>query len=346
MKPTPAEIRREKLRRQSLSRREWNPIAALEGNPQQVPIFLDKHRDRVVTGTRQGGKTRFALTDVIDAHKNCEPDSVSAYVDMDKEHGGKVAWEELGRIMDAFRVPARILDGVLRFNNGSRLHIFSGEPSELKKLQGLKYVRLIVDETQELTKLRDLITLVKPALMRHNGRMILMGIPGRVSGLGDWWDACEGKDAQLYGQHRITFWDNPYLSQDAKIELYESEKLRLGEFHPDFLRHWCGKWPATNNALRVVHYDRDSHGYDVGSQRMSFNLRAMGLDPGGVLDAEALVVVGHGNPDGIVYHIDEEVTEKKEGGDWDDSGERVGPMQEKHGCHIRYYDYDLQSSSV
>jgi hypothetical protein len=338
VRATPAEINREKKRREALKRRDWDPIAALEGNPQQIPIFLDKTRDRVVTGTRQGGKTRFALTDVIEAHRLNNDRGESAYVDMDKEHGGKVAWDELGLILDKFRVPARIIDEELIFDNGSKLYIFSGEPTQLKKLQGLKYVRLIVDECQELQKLSELLTLVKPALMRHNGRVILMGIPGKVSGMGDWWDYTEGKNSKLFAQHRITFWDNPYLSQEAKVELFESEKERLGEFHPDFLRHWKGVWPMTNNALRMFHYDPDKHGYDEG-EAPDCQLHALGLDPGGVLDREAIVVLGHGNKDGVAWHLDEDETEKKEGGDWDDSGDRVGPMQDKWECNIRFYDW-------
>ena len=32
--------------------------------------------------------------------------------------------------------------------------------------------------------------------------------------------------------------------------------------------------------------------------------------------AEAIVVVGHGNPDGKIYIVDEVVSEPREGGDW------------------------------
>lgn len=344
MRSTLADIRREKLKRQAANRREWDPIAALQSNPQQIPIFLDTRRNRVVKGTRQGGKTRIALTDIIEAHRHCDSGGVSAYVDMDKEHGGKVAWEELRLMMTQFRIPAKIVDEELRFDNGSKLWIFSGEQSESKKLQSLKYVRLVVDEAQEHSKLSDIITMATPALMRHNGRAMYMGIPGRVSGVGDWWDICEGKSASEFGQHWITFWDNPYLSQEAKVELYESEKKRLGEKHPDFLRHWCGIWPVTNDELRIIHYDPDKHGYDGDAPKC--NSYSLGLDPGGVKDAEAIVVLGHGNDDGVCYAVDEDETEKAEGGDWDDSGDRVGPINDRWHCHIRYYDYGSANKSA
>ena len=331
---TAAEIAREKKRRSLLARKPWNPVEALD--PQQLPMFFDRTRNRVFTGTRQLGKTRFALTDSI--HAGIEtPNSESAYVDMDKEHGGKVAWEELRRMMDEWRIPAKIVDDELKFDNGSRLWIFSGEDAELKKLQGFKFARLIIDEAQEMRNINKLLALIGPALLKHNGRVILMGIPGRVRGLGDWWDISEGKDAHLFGQHRGSLWDNPHLSNEAKIELFETEKQRMGEHSPDFIRHWLGKWPETNLILRMYHYDSDRDGYD--GEPPQFPRYAMGLDPGGVRDSEAIVVIGHGNDDRVNYQVDEDVTDRLEGGGWDDSGDRVGPMQEKWNCHIRYYDW-------
>jgi hypothetical protein len=329
-----ADIRREKLRRAALKRRAWDPIAALD--PQQVPFYLDSTRNRVLSGTRQGGKTRTFLTDAVQAGLDC-PGSDSAYVDMDIEHGGKVAWTELRKMLAEFSIPSKITEDNLSFDNGSKLYIFSGQKTEKEKLQGLKYARLIIDESQELETISEILTLCGPALLRYNGRVCLGGIPGRIHGLGDWWDITEGKDAHLFGQHRIDFWHNPHLSEEAKVELYESEKERLGEFSPEFLRHWCGVWPATNNAMRVYHYNSDENGYD--GDPPTCERYALGLDPGGVKDAEASVVVGHGNDDRNIYAVDEDVTEKKEGGDWDDTGDRVGPMQEKWNCHVRFYDW-------
>ncbi len=304
--------------------------------PHQQPIFLDPTPDRVFTGTRQFGKSTFATVCVIDAGIS-NPGADIIYVDMDIEHGDKIIWPEVERIMGEFRVPAKIASGQLNFDNGATGYIFSGAQSEIDKLQGLKPVLLIVDEAQEANALNDIITMCKPGMMRRNGRMILMGIPGRVAKIGPWWDATEGKNKELYGQHRGTFRDNTALSSEAKDRLYETEKKRLGEHSPDFLRHWRGLWPALDNALRVYHYDSALNGYD-GSAPLC-EMHTLGLDPGGVRDAEAVVVVGHGRADGVAYHVDEDVSEKGDGGDWTDTGDRVGPLNQKWQCSERYYDW-------
>ena len=347
MRPTPAELRAELRRRQVAAKKPWNALDALKQH--QRAIFLDKRRNRALSGTRQFGKSTLAVVELIDASAN-NPGSESAYVDMDKEHAGKIIWREVQRIFDEFHVPAKIVGDELHFDNGAIVYIFSGEPSEVKKLQGLKLALLIVDETQEANAIDDILTNCSPALMRFNGRVLLMGIPGRVAKIGPWWHICEGDNAHLYGQHRGTFYDNDALSQQAKDELYENEKKRLGERHPDFLRHWLGLWPKLDNALRVYHYDPDVNGYDGIPPVCS--MRTLGLDPGGVRDSEALEVIGHGNHDGLIWHIDEEVTAKKAGGDWNHkedeteeealtrvSADRVGEMNAKWKPYKRFYDW-------
>lgn len=329
-----AALRRRLKQLQEEKKKPWDALDALK--PHQRRIFQDRTPDRTVIGTRQFGKSTLATVEIIQACLD-RPGSESAYVDMDIEHAGKVIWREIGRIMEEYRVPAKVVENELHFENGSIGYIFSGQPSEIKKLQGLKFAVLIVDEAQEANALTDILTMCKPALMRFNGRVLLMGIPGRVRKIGPWWDATEGGNAHLYGQHRGTFRDNDSLDQSAAERLYNEEKERLGERHPDFMRHWCGLWPDVDNALRVYHYDPDVNGYDA-ADCPTFELYSLGLDPGGVRDSEAVVVVGHGSG-GPVYAVDEEVSAKREGGDWDDTADRVGPLCDKYNPAHRFYDY-------
>ena len=331
---TPAQARKILKKRTQEAKHDWDPARFLF--PHQLAVFNDKSPSRVLIGTRQFGKSADAAAELIQAGLD-KPGSESAYVDMDIEHGEKIVWREVERLLDENNVDAKIADGCLAFGNGSLGYIFSGEPAQIKKLQGLKFAILIIDEAQEANAINDILTMASPALMRFGGRVLLMGIPGRVATIGPWWDICEGKDAHLYSQHRGSFRDNLALDPLAVERLYQSEKERLGEFSPDFLRHWCGKWPKLDNALRVYHYDPMKNGYDGDAPLRK--LYSLGLDPGGVRDSEAVVVTGHGNVDGFIYAVDENVSKKKEGGDWDDTGDRVGPLNDVYKCHSRYYDY-------
>lgn len=329
-----AALRRRLRELQENKKKPWDAMEILQ--PHQRRVFTDKSPDRAVIGTRQFGKSTQATVEIIQACID-RPGSESAYVDMDIEHAGKVIWREIGRIMEEHRVPAKVVDNELHFTNGSIAYIFSGAPSEIKKLQGLKFAILVVDEAQEANALEHILTMCKPALMRFNGRVLLMGIPGRVRKIGPWWDFTEGDRSHLFSQHRGTFRDNKALDAEAAQRLYESEKERLGERNPDFMRHWEGQWPEVDNALRVYHYDPEKNGYD--GEPPACAMHSLGLDPGGVRDSEAVVVVGHGRSDGAIYHVDEDVTAKKEGGDWDDTADRVGPMCDKYNPANRYYDY-------
>ena len=333
-KITPAQARRILKKRTQEAKHNWDPSRILF--PHQLSVFRDQSPSRVLAGTRQLGKSALAAAELIQAGLS-RPGSESAYVDMDIEHGEKVVWREVDRLLEENNVPAKVVDGRLVFDNGSLGYIFSGEPSQVKKLQGLKFAILIIDESQEANAINDILTMASPALMRFNGRVLLMGIPGRVATIGPWWDICEGKDAGLYSQHRGHFRDNLALDRDAVERLFESEKIRLGEFSPDYLRHWCGQWPKLDNALRVYHYMPEVNGYDGDAPLRK--LYSLGLDPGGVRDSEAVVVIGHGDVDGMVYAVDETVSKKREGGDWDDTGDRVGPLNDVYKCHARYYDY-------
>lgn len=302
----------------------------------QRPILADPDPNVALIGTRQFGKTRIAAVAIINAGIE-NPGSDVAYVDLDIEHGGKVVWKEVEKLLEEYNVPARILDGALRFDNGSTGYIFSGAKAEIKKLQGLKFSLLIIDEVQEAVDLSGILTMVGPALMRYNGRLLLMGIPGRIRKVGYWWDITEGSLRDTFSQHRGSFRDNTALSEAAKERLFESEKKRLGEKSSEFYRHWLGIWPELNNALRVYHYDPEKNSYTGDAPTCP--MHSLGLDPGGVRDSEAQVVIGFGGEDGVIWHVDEDVTAKGDGGSWDDSGDRVGPMNAKWKPVKRFYDW-------
>jgi hypothetical protein len=345
--PTPAELRAELARRRAQEKKEWDPLDALL--PHQRPVFLDKRPRRVYTGTRQLGKSSEFAVELIDAAVN-NPGSESAYVDMTKDHADKVLWREIQRNMSTYHVPAKVVGEELHFDNGAKVYVFSGEPSEVAKLQGMKFAILIIDEAQDAPAINEILTMVEPALMRFNGRILLGGIPGRVKKIGPWWEICEGDQAGQYGQHRGTFWDNSALSEEGKQRLFEEAKNRLSERNPDFIRHWLGLWPELDFALRVYHYDPALNSYSENAPVCP--LHSLGLDPGGVRDSEAVVIVGHGNTDGLIWHVDEKVTPKKAGGAWnhtDDetkeqaaaevSADRVGALNEKWKPHKKYYDW-------
>ena len=314
--------------------------------PEQLEVFSDTTPDRVYCATRQTGKTTLLATEIIDAGLSF-PGCEVAYVDMSIQHGERVVMAEISRMLGVYDIAAKIVDKSLRFDNGSVAYIFSGQQSEVESLQGFKLRLFVCDETQDCAALDEILTMIRPALLRWNGRVVLTGVPGRVKNIGPWWDRTEGAKAGMFGQHRGTFWNNPFLPQDSKERLFEAAKIELGEKSGDFMRHWKGQWPDSDDFLRCYQYFPNINGYD--GEPPSLPRHSLGLDLGGVLDAEAVVVLAHGSSEeslkNLIYHVDEVVSPKKAGGGYDVTGDRVGPMQDKWNCEKRFFDYGSANKS-
>ena len=334
-------LRQEHARR---SARQWDARSLLY--PDQLAVYDDTTDDRVLVGTRQLGKSWLAAVLTADVGVQ-QPGTNTVFLDMDIEHAEKIILDDWQTLIDEHGLPARITDGVLHLENGSKGYVFSGRANEIKKLQGLKPALLVVDEAQDAPDLHGIIKMVRPGLMRFAGRILCMGIPGYVDGVGDWWDITEGTKRGVWGQHRGHMDRNPFLPEASRLEQRAKALIDLGgEDAPEFVRHWKGQWPSLDNSLRVFRYFPELNGYD--GEPPQFRIYGLGLDPGGTLDAEALVVVGHGNgvrvdgrwhPDGAIYVVDEDETDKGAGGSWEDTGDRVSPLVARWKPADAFYDY-------
>lgn len=322
------------LRRRT--KKPWDPRAILAANPAQLAIFDDKTPDRGVETTRQFGKSFEAAVEHIDVGL-MRPGTDTAFLDFDKTHAEKIVLRDFETLLEDYDVAAKLVGDELHFDNGSICYIFSGRPSEVKKLQGFKLALLTCDESNDAEALEEIFKMVRPALMRYRGRILAMGIPGRVASIGFWWEITHGKLAHRFGQHRGHMRDNPFLAPEAIAEQRAAAVEELGEDSPDFIRHWEGKWPALDNALRVYRYFPDVNGYDGDAP--SCARYSLGLDPGGVRDAEAAVMVGHTPGEGAAWVVDEDDSGKGKGGDWSDTEVRLDPMIARWNPLDLFYDY-------
>ena len=334
-KPTAAQIRAELARRKRDQKLEWDPAAILYED--QRNFFIDPTRDRVLEGTRQLGKTTLAAVCLLDIASRT-PGSESAYVDLDIEHAEKVILRDFETLIEKYRIPGnpKLIDGAVYFENGAVIYTFSGRPSEVEKLQGLKFAMLWVDEAQDGSDLEAIIKMVRPALMRFRGRVVFSGIPGRVRGIGFWWDITNGDKAHLYGQHRGHYRRNPYLEADSVDEQFAAAKAELGEDNPDFIRHWLGKWPEADNAARVYRWDPTKH---VFSGMPVCDLYFSGTDPAGIRDREATVVLGVKTGLEEIFVLFEDVSPKGEGGDYCKTAEVLKRCSKRFAPLRAFYDY-------
>jgi hypothetical protein len=340
-----AALRERKRLEAELERRrkkKWDPRAILGKNPQQLAVYdafmAGEQRDHVLEGTRQLGKSFLAAVLLIEVART-KAGSDSAFVDFDKEHAEKVILRDFEQLTEEYDIPGspRIVEERLEFSNGAKVYVFSGRPSEVRKLQGLKFALLVCDESNDAEALGEIFKMVRPALIRYGGRVLAMGIPGRVAGIGFWWDITHGKLSQFFGQHRGHMKDNPFLDPADIAAQRAAAAEELGEESGDFKRHWDGVWPDLDDELRVFKYDPEVNGYD--GPPPACERYALGLDPGGVQDAEAAVMLGHELGKGEAWAVDEYDSGKGKAGDWDTTEDALSPMVKKWKPLDLFYDY-------
>lgn len=332
-------IKLEIARRKEARRRPWNPYMefgplAERPYPAQQAVWEDKHRDLALTGTRQYGKTRLAAIMGVDMCLGF-PGTESIYGDLTIDHAVKVLMPELRALHEAYRIDATVGEDHMRFKNGSVFHCMSlANAAETRKLQGHRPKLFWFDEMQDLSAhIGSALEIVRPAMARHEGRIVLSGIPGHVL-TGAWYEATEGANAHLYGQHRGSMLANPWIPNAAQ-EL-EMARLRLGEDNPLFQRHWLGKWAHDPDAM-VYRYDQARNGYKGDAPVTPYY--AIGLDPAGTSDREALVVIGFGGRDGKIWHVADVVTDAGAGGSFDDTADRLVELDERYQPVKTFYDY-------
>lgn len=349
-KITKSQARAELARRRAGAKKSWNPLSALSGPDgtlyqDQVDVLLSLQAgfDSTLEGTRQLGKTRLACVAGI-TFGLAVPRSEVAYVDLDILHAEKVGLREIENILEQYDIPAKLINGELHFDNGSVMYVFSGRPSEVEKLQGLKFSLLIVDEAQDGSDVGGILKMCRPALIRWGGRVLLMGIPGHVKGFGFWYDITEGDKKHTFKQHRGSMWNNPYLSHESIREQMEKAKAELGEDSPDFQRHWLGIWPDADNASRVYRWNPLIHTYEGPPPICQYY--ASGTDPAGVRDREVTVVIGWNDNDDRIWVIAENVSKKGEGGDYCATAEVLKTFKKSFPNMRAWYDFGSAAKSM
>lgn len=338
-KLTPAQAKAILAKRVFAKKKPWDPIAALthpEKGPYEKEIAMhnDPSRDMAICGTRQFGKTKFAAEEIIDTGLKY-PKSEIIFGSITQDHATEVLFPSIQEYLDEYQIDAELRLDHLAFGNGSVGHAMGlATSAEAKKFQGHRPKLVILDEMTDLaSNVEEAIAMIKPSLIRNEGRLKLMGIPGPVLA-GVWYEICEGNQKHLYGQHRGNLLDNPWHPNPG-LEV-ERERVRLGDDNPLFRRHWLGEWAYDPDAL-VYRYRPLKNSYAGNPPKCKYYVA--GLDPAGVADREALILLGFGNGDGLIWHIAESVSAKGGVDDFRETAEAFGRWQDEYRLTKIFYDY-------
>ena len=133
--------------------------------------------------------------------------------------------------------------------------------------------------------------------------------------------------------------NNTHLPPESIAEQRAKAAEELGEDSSEFKRHWDGIWPELDDELRVFGgYDPRVNSYE--GEPPTCARYALGLDPGGVQDAEGAVMLGHSlGGTGEIWHVDEYDSGKGKGGGFDTTEDNLSPLYARWKPIDLFYDY-------
>lgn len=268
---------------------------------------------------RQVGKTfLIARSLLVFAATNRSPKGYTMYLTDTRGHAKDLVWDELGIILDKYRVPHRAneteLKIRLRHNNCIIKLVGADVDREARKLRGYQYRLFVVDEAQSLSDL-FLDKLIKEhihaGLAAFSSPVWLVGTPGEVkSGL--FYRATEHPEKHGWVNFKWDQLKNPLFPRWAGKPDWEKEVLKFlaektldyprGKDDPAFIREYLGKW-AVDEERYCYHLSERVNALDPGKD-LSNLPKVLGVDIGWH-DKTAYIVLAYDPVVGKVYLVEE-----------------------------------------
>lgn len=272
--------------------------------PQQRACLLDPSPFKAEFCTRRAAKTyTWGLEAIHDSLTH--PRARYLFLGLVRDEARSMFWVDV--LQD---VHARYPHLEMRFNearlevampNGATIRIGSADANaeEMRKLLGLKYRKVAIDEAQDWhhTDLHALVfETLKPACADWRGSVTLMGTPGRVA-KGLFFDVTQRREPG-WSVHSWTTVDNPYIRENWLAEIADLKARFPGiEDTPAFQRNYLGRWVIDESNL-VYRY---RPGFNDFAGALPADLvdgrwhHVLGVDLGYEDDSAFVLVAWHGN---------------------------------------------------
>lgn len=246
------------------ARGRWNPAAILL--PPQLSVHNDNARLRLVDGSRRCGKSFFASVELVDTALRI-PRARCLFLALTRDDARELVWDDIVKFNEQYALGGVTNEARLEmsFPNGSVIRCGGAKDRrQAERRRGRFYSLVIIDECQLFpSHLRELVEqILKPALMGKGkrGRIVLMGTPAEVPGVGYWEQKVNDK---FWSKHRWTLRDNRHLGTPEQIQEFLDDQAReagggnleLGRQSPGFRREYLGERPPANDNDRPFVYD-------------------------------------------------------------------------------------------
>lgn len=280
----------------------------------QLAFVDDPAPFKEATTTRRAGKTISCAADLT--HTAIETaDVIVLYITLSRKNAKRLVWPEFKKLNDRFKLGGEVNESDLsiRFPNKSMLYLLgASDRTSIEDFRGLPVKKAYLDEAQSFPSyIEQLIDdVLGPALMDHNGQLILIGTPGPIPN-GYFYELTKNKN---WSHHAWGFFDNPRLPFLSKglthMDMLQRELTRrgVGTDDPSIQREWFGKWKEDEESL-VYHYNKEKNDYvSLPSGDWTYIL---GVDLG-FEDSDALAVLAYGDHSADAYLVEEIITRRQD----------------------------------
>jgi hypothetical protein len=284
----------------------------------QLAFVSDPSPFKVAVTTRRAGKTISCAADLTDTALN-NPTCIVLYITLSRKNAKRLVWPEFKKLNERFQLKGEVNESDLsiRYPNDSILYLLgASDRTSIEDFRGLAIKKVYLDESQSFPAyIGELVDdVLGPALMDHNGQLILIGTPGPIPN-GYFFDLTKNEN---WSHHTWSFFDNPKLNFLAQgishQDMLDRELKRRGVdiTHPSIQREWFGKWTVDENSL-VYRYNAAKQDYDElpklpSEQQWTYIL---GVDLG-FNDADALAVLAYHESSPNTYLLEEIVTKRQD----------------------------------
>jgi hypothetical protein len=240
------------------------------------------------------------------------PGSSALYIGLTKNSARGIMWKDVLKDIDRkFSLDADFNETRLEMTlpNGSVTYLtgVDADETEMEKLLGKKYRRIVIDEAASFSvDLRKLIYgILKPAIADYRGDIWLMGTSGDIT-QGLYFDITQGIEPG-WSLHEWSAHDNPYVARQWQEELDEIERLRPLFKQTNLYKQWyLNQWVIDSNKL-VYWFERTRNSYSV----LPFYPKGdwqyvLGVDLGYSPDPSAFCVVAFHENDKCLYVLESE----------------------------------------
>jgi hypothetical protein len=276
----------------------------------QLAFVRDLSPFKAAVTTRRAGKSVSCVADLLHT-ATTNAAVVCLYITLSRKNAKRLVWPEFKRLNSKFSLAGNPNESDLSmsFPNRSVIYLLgANDKDSIADFRGLAIKKVYIDEAQSFPSyIEPLIDdVIGPALMDHDGQLILIGTPGPIPN-GYFFELTKNAN---WSHHHWSFFDNPKLPALSQGKTHQDmlnrELIRRGvtTAHPSIQREWFGRWILDENSL-VYHYDANKNDYGRLPEGQWTYL--LGIDLG-FEDADALAVLAYREGHRETYLLEESIT--------------------------------------